>query len=245
MLKSTIGVRRPSPTAAPHTPEAGRPDPATDPATTPGPKEVAATYRQLRKALEDGENEPGAADFYYGEVEMRRLDRDISFGERLPSQVYWLVSGYSLRASRALAALGVAMALTVVLMTLWGLPNSTPNQTATGTMPSSGGRIHLVIDESDPVLSGPLGQRWTASRAKDTGHVVLNSVVFRSSHQALTTGTWIETFSRFSEPALLGLAALAHAAGSNTDQARPTAACRPAPAAPETTSCYTGTSRRD
>jgi uncharacterized protein YjbI with pentapeptide repeats len=181
-----------------------------DPAETPGPKELAATYRQLRKALEDGKNEPGAADFYFGEMEMRRLDHDTPFGERILLYAYGLVSGYGLRASRALAALGVAMALTVVLMMQWGLPNPKPQQTATGTMPAPGSRIHLVIDKSNPTLSGPLSQRWTTDRAKKAGHVVLNSVVFRSSGQDLTTaGTWIEMFSRFSEPVLLGLAALA------------------------------------
>ena len=34
----------------------------------PGPEDVAALYRQLRKSLEDGKDEPGAADFYYGEM---------------------------------------------------------------------------------------------------------------------------------------------------------------------------------
>lgn len=179
-----------------------------DPTAPAGPKELAATYRQLRKALEDDKNEPGAADFYYGEMEMRRLDHGTPFGERLLLHVYWLVSGYGLRASRALAALGVAMALTVVLMMLWGLPSPKPQQAAIGTMPAPGSRIHLVSDKSDPFLSGPLSQRWNA-RAKDAGRVVLNSVVFRSSEQDLTTaGTWIEMFSRFSEPVLLGLAAL-------------------------------------
>jgi uncharacterized protein YjbI with pentapeptide repeats len=181
-----------------------------DPATTPGPKDVAATYRQLRKALEDGKNEPGAADFYFGEMEMRRLDRDAPFGERLLLHAYWLVSGYGLRASRALAALGVAVALTVVLMMMWGLPNPTPKPTATGIMPAPGNGIHLVLDKADPALSGPFSRRWTLNRAEKAGHVVLNSVVFRSSGQDLTTaGTWIEMFSRFSEPILLGLAALA------------------------------------
>lgn len=181
-----------------------------DPATTPGPKDLAATYRQLRKALEDGKNEPGAADFYFGETEMRRLDRDTPLGERVLLHAYWLVSGYGLRASRALAALGVAMTLTVMLMMLWGLPNPTPRQTATGTMPASGRSIHLVIDKGDARLTGPLGQRWTTQRAQGASRVVLNSVIFRSSGQDLTTaGTWIEMFSRFTEPLLLGLAALA------------------------------------
>lgn len=40
-----------------------------------GPAQLAPVYRALRKAFEDGKNEPGAADFYYGEMEMRRHDR--------------------------------------------------------------------------------------------------------------------------------------------------------------------------
>jgi hypothetical protein len=36
---------------------------------------VAVLYRALRKAQEDSKNEPGAADFYYGEMEMRRLSK--------------------------------------------------------------------------------------------------------------------------------------------------------------------------
>ncbi|MGW1895752.1 hypothetical protein ACWCP6_36730 [Streptomyces sp. NPDC002004] len=40
-----------------------------------GPAQLAPVYRALRKAFEDSKNEPGAADFYYGEMEMRRHDR--------------------------------------------------------------------------------------------------------------------------------------------------------------------------
>jgi uncharacterized protein YjbI with pentapeptide repeats len=36
------------------------------------PDRLASIYRALRKAQEDNKNEPGAADFYYGEMEMRR-----------------------------------------------------------------------------------------------------------------------------------------------------------------------------
>ena len=39
------------------------------------PERLAGLYRQLRKAQEDTKNEPGAADFYYGEMEMRRQHR--------------------------------------------------------------------------------------------------------------------------------------------------------------------------
>ena len=39
---------------------------------TPGV--IAGLYRALRKGREDAKDEPGAADFYYGEMEMRRHD---------------------------------------------------------------------------------------------------------------------------------------------------------------------------
>ncbi|GHA72649.1 hypothetical protein GCM10010345_89450 [Streptomyces canarius] len=53
---------------------------------TPGlgalpPATLAALYRQLRKSLEDGKNEPDAADFYYGEMEMHRHDTQRPRGE--------------------------------------------------------------------------------------------------------------------------------------------------------------------
>jgi hypothetical protein len=38
----------------------------------PTPAQAAAAYRALRKSREDNKDEPGAADFYYGEMEMRR-----------------------------------------------------------------------------------------------------------------------------------------------------------------------------
>jgi uncharacterized protein YjbI with pentapeptide repeats len=84
------------------------------------PNQIARLYRALRKGREDNKDEPGAADFYYGEMEMRRRARRRR-GESRPAartswpewtilSLYWLVSGYGLRASRAL----IALALTVV-----------------------------------------------------------------------------------------------------------------------------------
>jgi hypothetical protein len=73
------------------------------------PDRLAALYRSLRKAQEDSKNEPGAADFYYGEMEMRRRDRHTAWGERVILSLYWLVAGYGLRGLRALAALAVVI----------------------------------------------------------------------------------------------------------------------------------------
>ena len=82
------------------------------PALDPG--RLLTIYRQLRKAQEDAKNEPGAADFYYGEMEMRRRAGTTPAGERLLLVLYWALSGYGLRATRALSALLIVLALATV-----------------------------------------------------------------------------------------------------------------------------------
>ncbi|MFC8851529.1 pentapeptide repeat-containing protein [Streptomyces sp. NPDC057144] len=173
-----------------------------------GPLQLAPVYRALRKAFEDGKHEPGAADFYYGEMEMRRNAGDIPRSERGLLTAYWALSGYGLRASRALAWLGMAMLLTIVLLMAFGLAQETPKQTATGTVPVGGGKVTFEIDKDDP--QNPTGDWFTGKRFEKALNVTFNSVVFRSSGQDLTTaGTYIEMTSRLTEPVLLGLAVLA------------------------------------
>lgn len=67
----------------------------------PLPRSIGSIYRALRRRPEDSKDEPGAADFYSGGMEMRRAARP----ERIILWLYRLVSGYGLRASRALGAL--------------------------------------------------------------------------------------------------------------------------------------------
>ncbi|MEU0382886.1 pentapeptide repeat-containing protein [Streptomyces chartreusis] len=176
---------------------------------TPDPEDIAALYRQLRKAFEDGKNEPGAADFYYGECEMRRHDHmGTAKSERRLLWCYWLLSGYGLRASRAAGWLLAAMTATVLLLMGFGLPTHTPDPTTKGTF--HGTEITLNTNTADPALRGGWSQRMTWTRAENATRVVVNSVVFRSSGQNLTTaGTYIEMASRLLEPTLLALAVLA------------------------------------
>ncbi|MEU1323985.1 pentapeptide repeat-containing protein [Streptomyces microflavus] len=173
-----------------------------------GPLQLAPVYRALRKAFEDGKHEPGAADFYYGEMEMRRHANDIPQAERWLLTAYWALSGYGLRASRALAWLGAGMLLTIGLLMAFGIAQDSPKQTATGTVPPGGGTVTFEIDKDDP--KNPTSDRFTGERFEKALNVTLNSVVFRSSGQDLTTaGTYIEMASRLTEPVLLGLAVLA------------------------------------
>lgn len=144
----------------------------------------------------------------YGECEMRRHDKTRPTGERWLLRAYWAVSGYGLRATRALVWLGAAMAITVAALMLWGLPNNEPKQEASGTVPTGGGAVTFEIDKDDP--QNPTGDKFTGKRFEKALNVTLNSVIFRSSGQDLTTaGTYIEMGSRLAEPILLGLAVLA------------------------------------
>lgn len=74
---------------------------------------ISDTYRAMRKAREESHDYPGAADFYYGEMEMRREGADSRI-ERAILTIYWLVSGYGLRASRAAIFFAFAVLLLAI-----------------------------------------------------------------------------------------------------------------------------------
>jgi len=112
----------------------------------PTPTQIAALYRALRKGREDSKDEPGAADLYYGEMEMRRhATREEAKAERRYGHyrhwatattehavlwLYWLVAGYGLRAWRALAALVVVIGLVGVGFSRVGFHHPHPSQVA-------------------------------------------------------------------------------------------------------------------
>jgi len=174
-----------------------------------GPAQLAPVYRALRKSYEDNKNEPGASDFYYGEMEMRRRATATPRAERHLLTAYWALSGYGLRALRAALWLVAAMSTTLLSLMLWGLPADDSKQIATGEI--TGSHVRLITEVPDPV--NPKGhplERLTSGRFEKSLRVVVNSVIFRSSGQDLTTaGTYLEMASRLSEPILLGLAILA------------------------------------
>lgn len=177
------------------------------------PERLAVLYRSLRKALEDGKNEPGAGDFYYGEMEARRHAPSTSRAERALLTVYWLVSGYGQRASRALAVLAATVTALFVLLTVYGLPQESAVQQMTGTIPAAvAGQAQQVSLEvrTAPTTLPPPGQRWTAERANRALRIALGSVVFRDTDQRLTpAGVWTVMAGRALGPLLLALAALA------------------------------------
>ena len=87
-----------------------------------GTQAISDTYRALRKAREDSHDFPGAADFYYGEMEMRREGAG-TWVERLILTLYWLVSGYGMRAGRTVLTFVVAVLLLAAGFQTIGLQN--------------------------------------------------------------------------------------------------------------------------
>jgi uncharacterized protein YjbI with pentapeptide repeats len=189
-------------------------DKANSRAEPVGATRLAALYRSLRKALEDGKNEAGAGDFYYGEQEARRrATESTSRAERAILRLYWLISGYGQRASRALVALAVLIATVTVMLVGVGLPGPTPvTQSSTTVQPSVGvaGQQTVTTITDVPAGVSAVGQRWTWSRAENAARIALGAVVFRDAGQKLTAaGTWTVMGARFLGPVLLALAALA------------------------------------
>jgi uncharacterized protein YjbI with pentapeptide repeats len=150
--------------------------------------QVASVYRELRKGREEAKDEPGAADFYYGEMEMRRLATSArhrrfsnrsavgAAGEHLIITTYWFVSGYGLRAWRSFAALGALLAAATFLFASWGIEDEARADLAHGALASA---------------------RAAAVGVDDAG-------------VALTTfGAWLQLAVRLLGPVLLGLALLA------------------------------------
>ena len=79
--------------------------------TTPNPAKVEAVYRQLRAGLESSKAAPAAADFYYGEMEMRRFAAPCGVERGLLATYKWF-GGYGVRALRPFATYLALLAIT-------------------------------------------------------------------------------------------------------------------------------------
>ncbi len=177
--------------------------------------EIAGIYRDLRKGLEDAKNEPGAADFYYGEMEMRRLagrkptgaaskSPAPSWAERLLLYGYWAVSGYGLRASRALLTLVAVVVGAAVLYT-------TPAFAALTAPPA---QILTIDPKSGAVTYTPPTERTAPGFGAALEYSARESISLlqaRSMPTINTTvaGTILDFVLRLAGPVLLAFAVLA------------------------------------
>jgi hypothetical protein len=72
-------------------------------------------------------DQPGAADFYYGEMQMRRFSGNRGRAEQFVVWLYWALSGYGLRASRALAALLILLTAGTLTLQHVGFRHASPS----------------------------------------------------------------------------------------------------------------------
>ena len=212
------------------------------------PGDIARLYRDLRKGLEDSKDEPGAADFYYGEMEMRRHDKrqqvrpkrtrrsrngesvattggGISsikpgsstetdalkprrFGSSAAAEyviltLYWLVSGYGLRAWRALTSLAVVVVVASVIFAFWGF--AAPDQPAFRPVDVDAQGALVYEPQQDDRPAGvdelPTALRFSAQAT--------TALLRGPDSRALTAvGEWLQIALRLAGPVLLGLAVL-------------------------------------
>ena len=189
--------------------------------------EIAGIYRDLRKGLEDAKDEAGAADFYYGEMEMRRLaarktrppntdsgepkGRRPPWTERTLLNAYWAVSGYGLRAWRAMAALAVLLVGCAVLFTIPALAQlpAVPQHVSsvdlrTGVLQYTPGAQPCVKTNSSTAATFARSMEFTARESL--------TLTRAAGDPLLTTcgpGTALDIALRLLAPLLLGLAVLA------------------------------------
>jgi hypothetical protein len=192
-----------TPLAAPNwpSPACALPEDMTD--SRLAARDIAAIYRDLRKGREDNKAEPDAADFYYGEMEMRRLAAPARSVERVLLSAYWAVSGYGLRASRAVAALLVVLALGTVGFATVGFADFARVEYRPAT---SGAAGQPVIYQQVTVPAGRPGLGAAIDQSIDSATALLRT----SQPRPLTaTGRAIEVALRLLGPLLLGLAVLA------------------------------------
>jgi hypothetical protein len=179
------------------------------PVQQPSPDHVAPLYRALRKAEEDAKYEPGAADFYYGEMEMRRHAVGTPWIEKRLLWTYWLVAGYGLRASRALLALLVVLLGATAILAAVGFatPTRPANAPITGTITGGSTVQHLRLDPSS--TPPPAREQSFLARCGTAWWMALEAAAFRTPDQTLTpAGRHVQTVVRFFGPVLLGLALL-------------------------------------
>lgn len=181
------------------------------------PLDVSTIYRDLRKSLEDAKNEPAAADFYYGEMEMRRLsgksfsaltgrvERGTPFVERMLLAAYWALSGYGLRASRALLALTFLVLIAASTFTHEEFATVSPPQPQITSVDLSSGAVHLT---SAPPQVKPSFSMALEHAARQSFSILQP----KSADSEIVThgfGTLLDFLLRFAGPALVALAVLA------------------------------------
>jgi uncharacterized protein YjbI with pentapeptide repeats len=199
----------------------------------PAPQ-IAEIYRDLRKGLEEAKNEPGAADFYYGEMEMRRLAgrkstavaasrrSAPSWAERVLLYGYWAFSGYGLRASRTLTTFAVVIAVAAFLYTHSFFATETPPAPQIAAVNLTTGAVtyqqpcqsaapgfNLTTGVASDKQRCPTPGFWSALDYSARESISLLQVRSTRTLDTTTAGTLLDFFLRLAGPVLLAFTVLA------------------------------------
>jgi uncharacterized protein YjbI with pentapeptide repeats len=174
----------------------------------PTARQLVDIYRALRKGREDAGDEPGAEDFYYGEMEMRRRSAGASVAERAILNLYWLISGYGLRAWRTFVALIALLAVSTACFYTFGIeyePRVTVEMNLDGSTAANAGVPTLDVREA--AASTQRERTWDALSVS-VGSVT--SLLASGQRATLTRdGEAVQLVVRLAGPLLLALALLA------------------------------------
>jgi hypothetical protein len=198
------GIRRRGwfPNECRHPGEAATPDEGVEQEPRERAREISQLYRELRKGQEDRKDEPGAADFYYGEMEMRRQATARRSFERAMLGLYWLVSGYGLRASRALGALLLVVLVAALVFAGPGFQHPDGPRCVVVDATSAGMPVYRCDHDRPPSYRAQLPTAMAYSAESATS-------LLRGPDQALTpVGHWTQVALRLLGPVLFGLVVL-------------------------------------
>ena len=92
--------------------------------------DLADVYRALRKGREDSKDEPGAADFFFGEMQARKRARSPGTFEGLILRLYRTVATYGLGASRPAVVLLLLVLCGTLMSSNYGFVS--PKEAAAG-----------------------------------------------------------------------------------------------------------------
>jgi uncharacterized protein YjbI with pentapeptide repeats len=127
------------------------------------PRQIAALYGALRKAREDGKDEAGASDLYFGEMEMRRHGA-AKRSDRAVLWIYYLISGYGLRAGNAIATLLLTVVAASAGLWAFGFHGDGPSYTRA---------LFVAIESTSSLLRTPDGHGLAPTYAGEVIQIVL------------------------------------------------------------------------
>jgi hypothetical protein len=171
------------------------------PATSLTAIDVAALYRSLRKGREDAKDEAGAADFYYGEMEMRRLARPVYHPERLLLSMYRVLAGYGVRPLRPALSIAALVFIGAISFQNGGFANPADPYAIAPPAQTTGEH-----DNEKCKMTGIRRDEWCRPSADAVTYAAAAGLSLPGETVQLTNqGRWTRIWLRVAVPAALAL----------------------------------------